>query len=149
MSNSFVTPWTVVHQAPLTMGFPRQEYWSGLPFPSPGDIPDPGIEPESSALQSDSSESEPQGIQQGLLYTLIKVFIKHLYSFCSNHHPPSLYCLPLPRRLRIAILTINLSNNFTGVKVSLPSNEVSSLYKFHEGRNLKFVVFPAVALSAK
>ena len=45
MSNSFVTPWTVAHQAPLSMGFPRQEHWSGLPFPSPGDLPDPGIEP--------------------------------------------------------------------------------------------------------
>ena len=39
----FVTPWAVAHQAPLSMGFPRQEYWSGLPFPSPGDVPDPGI----------------------------------------------------------------------------------------------------------
>ena len=43
------TPWTVAHQAPLFMGFPRQEYWSGLPFPSPGDLPDPGIEPVSLA----------------------------------------------------------------------------------------------------
>ena len=42
-SYSFATPWTVAHQAPLSMGFPRQEYWSGLPFPSPGDLPDPGI----------------------------------------------------------------------------------------------------------
>ena len=40
-----VTPWTVAFQAPLSMGFSRQEYWSGLPFPSPGDLPDPGIEP--------------------------------------------------------------------------------------------------------
>ena len=43
----FVTPWTVAHQAPLPIGFIRQEYWSGLPFPSPGDLPDPGIEPTS------------------------------------------------------------------------------------------------------
>ena len=43
-------PWTAAHQAPLSMGFPRQEYWSGLPYPSPGDLPKPGIEPESSAL---------------------------------------------------------------------------------------------------
>ena len=43
MSNSFLTPWTVAHQAPLPMGFPRQEYWSGLTFPPPGDLPDPGI----------------------------------------------------------------------------------------------------------
>ena len=49
----FATPWTVAHQAPLSMGFSRQEYWSGLPFPSPGDIPDPGIEPRSPLLQAD------------------------------------------------------------------------------------------------
>ena len=47
MSDPFVTPWTVAYQAPLSMGFPRQEYWSWLPFPSPGDLPDPGIEPTS------------------------------------------------------------------------------------------------------
>ena len=46
-------PWTVAHQAPLSMGFARQEYWSGLPFPSPGDRPYPGIEPRSPALQAD------------------------------------------------------------------------------------------------
>ena len=49
MSDSFATPWTVACQAPLFMGFPRQEYWSGLPFPSPGDPPNPGIEPAFSA----------------------------------------------------------------------------------------------------
>ena len=47
MSDSFVTPWIVAHQAPLSMGFPRQDYWSGLLFPSPGDLPDPGVEPAS------------------------------------------------------------------------------------------------------
>ena len=45
-----MTAWTVAHQAPLSKGFPRQEYWSGLPFPAPGDLPDPGIKPESPAL---------------------------------------------------------------------------------------------------
>ena len=48
----FATPWTVAHQTPLSMGFPRQEYWSGLPFPSPGEIPDPGIKPMPPALQA-------------------------------------------------------------------------------------------------
>ena len=57
----FATPWTVAHQAPLSMGFSRQEYWSGLPFPSPGDLPDPGIEPRSPALQADPLTSEPPG----------------------------------------------------------------------------------------
>jgi len=46
----FVTPWSVVHQAPPSMGFSKQDYWSGLPFPSPGDLPDPGIEPGSPTL---------------------------------------------------------------------------------------------------
>ena len=45
LSKLFVTPWTLAHQASLSMGFPRQEYWSRLPFPPPGDLPDPGIEP--------------------------------------------------------------------------------------------------------
>ena len=51
---TLVTPWTVAHQAPLSTGFSRQESWSGLPFPSPGDLPDLGIEPMSLALQADS-----------------------------------------------------------------------------------------------
>jgi len=55
----FATPWTVAHQVPLSMGFSRQEYWSGLPFPSPGDLPNPGIEPRSPALQADPLTSEP------------------------------------------------------------------------------------------
>ena len=50
-----MTPWTVARQAPLSVGFPRQEYWSGLPFPSPGDLPAPGIEPGSLALQAVST----------------------------------------------------------------------------------------------
>ena len=50
---TLVTPWTVARQASLSMGFSRQEYWSGLPFPSLGDLPNPGIEPESPALQAD------------------------------------------------------------------------------------------------
>ena len=50
----FATPWTVAHQAPLSVGFSRQEYWSGLPFPSPGDIPNLGTEPVSPAWQADS-----------------------------------------------------------------------------------------------
>ena len=56
---TLVTPWSVTHQASLSMGFSRQEYWSGLPFPSTGDLPDPGIEPGSPALQADSLPTEP------------------------------------------------------------------------------------------
>ena len=57
----FATPWTVAYQAPPSMGFSRQECWSGLPFPSPGGLPDPGIEPRSLALQADALPSEPPG----------------------------------------------------------------------------------------
>ena len=58
VSHSFATSWTIAHQTPLSMEFPRQEYSSGLPFPSPGDLPNPGIEPGSPALQADSLLSE-------------------------------------------------------------------------------------------
>ena len=64
ISNYFVTPWTVACQAPLFMGFPRQEYWSRLPFPSPWDLPNPGIKPGSLALQTDSLLTELQGKPQ-------------------------------------------------------------------------------------
>ena len=57
----FATLWTVAHQAPQSVGFSRQEYWSGLPFPSPGDLPNPGIEPRSPTLQADTLTSEPPG----------------------------------------------------------------------------------------
>ena len=60
----FATPWTVAYQAPLSMRFSRQEYWSGLPFPSPGDLPDPGIEAGSPTLQADALPSEPPGKQK-------------------------------------------------------------------------------------
>ena len=62
----FATPWTVAHQAPPSMEFTRQEYWSGLPFPSPGDLPNPGMEPRSPTLQADALTSEPQGTKKPL-----------------------------------------------------------------------------------
>ena len=57
----FATSWAVAYQAPSPMGFSRQEYWSRLPFPSLGDLPNPGIEPRSSALQAEALTSEPPG----------------------------------------------------------------------------------------
>ena len=57
----FATQWTVFYQASPSMGFSRQEYWSGLPFPSPGDLPDPRIEPVSPALEADALTFEPPG----------------------------------------------------------------------------------------
>ena len=61
MLSSFVTPWTVACQAPLSMGLPRQEYWSRLPFPSAGDLPNPGIDPASPALADKFFTTEPPG----------------------------------------------------------------------------------------
>ena len=60
------TPWTVAHQAPLSMEFSRQEYWSGLSFPSPGDLPNPGIEPKSPALVGGFSTAEPREARKTL-----------------------------------------------------------------------------------
>ena len=67
-SNSFLTPWTVARQAPLSIGFPRQEYWSGLPFPSLGGLPDPGIEPASPALAVEFFMIELLGKPRGKVY---------------------------------------------------------------------------------
>ena len=67
----FATPWTIAYQAPPPIGFSRQGYWSGLPLPSPGDLPDPGIEPRSSVLQADALPSEPPG--KPIYFTLSKL----------------------------------------------------------------------------
>ena len=63
----FAIPWTVAHQDRLSIGFSRQEYWSGLPFSSPGDLPDPGIEPRSPTLQAEALTSDPPGMKGGQL----------------------------------------------------------------------------------
>ena len=67
----FMTPWTVAHQD-LFLGFSREEYWSGLPFPPPGDLPNPGIKPGSPALQADALSSEPPGKSHTEIYLLLK-----------------------------------------------------------------------------
>ena len=64
----FATLWTEAHQAPPPMGFSRQEYWSGLPFPSPGDLPNPGIKARSPAFQADALTSEPPGKLMKYMY---------------------------------------------------------------------------------
>ena len=74
----FATTWTTGHQAPLSMGFSRQEYWSEFPCPPPGDLPDPGVEPRSPPLQMDSLTTEPPGKPFDLGLTL---------SIASSRHP--------------------------------------------------------------
>ena len=72
----FATPWTVAYQVSPSMGFSRQECWSGLPFPSPGDLPDPGIKPRSPALQADALLSEPPGKPSSLGYKLSQIILR-------------------------------------------------------------------------
>ena len=76
----FATLWTVAHQAPLSMGFFKQEYWSGLPSPPPGDLPDPGIKPESPALQMDYLPPSYQGGQATHIQFLGKELRSHFMS---------------------------------------------------------------------
>ena len=82
VSDYFVTPWIVNHQVPLSMGFPRQEYWSGLPFPSPGYLPDPGVEPvspASPALAGGFFTTEPPG-KPIYVYVCVCIYI-YIYNF--------------------------------------------------------------------
>ena len=109
----FVTPWTIAYQVPPSMGFSRQEYWSGLPFPSPGDLPNPGIEPRSPTLQADSLPSEPPGKphvwgKDAFLFILLMIYglslSGRILSVVSSHCSLSLSVLELSQ----VILTIRV-----------------------------------------
>ena len=78
MFRSFETPWTVAHQDPLSMGFPRQKYWSGLPFPSPGNLPNPGIKAASPVLAGRFFITEPPGKTQGFNYGMLNAIFSSL-----------------------------------------------------------------------
>ena len=116
----FATPWTVAHQGAPSMEFSRQEYWSGLPFPSPGDLPDPGIEPRSPTLQADALPSELLGkpIAKGITYFICPyVHGNEKYLWWENHglviprnEPRALWKSLLP--LRNISLCKNHSNNW-------------------------------------
>ena len=92
----FGTPWTLALQAPLFIQFSRQEYWSGLPFPSPGDLPNPGIEPGSPTLQADSLPSEPPGkpINYNIHHRWLSLTVRFFYSKIepiSNNVPQTIH----------------------------------------------------------
>ena len=99
-----MTPWTVPHQAPLSMGFSRQEYWSGLPFPFPRDLPHPGIEPGSPTLQANSLPTEARGrlfkLEDNCFRVLCRFLlhneVKQLYVYTDPLPPelPSSPCIP-------------------------------------------------------
>ena len=96
----FATPWTVAQQAPLSMGFSRQEYWSGLPCPPPGGLPNQGIQPRSPLLQLDSLPSEPPGnpmntrvgslsLLQRVVCVCVHTYTAVCFSICSYLHSNS------------------------------------------------------------
>ena len=129
----FATPWTVAHQASPSMGFSRQEYWSGLPFPSPGDLPNPGIEPESPALEADALTSEPPGKPKntgvGSLFLLQWIFPTQESNWSLLHCRQILYQLSCQESPKIKhldnILYLNLMksprNNDCMTNLKLPS----------------------------
>ena len=94
---------TVAYQASLSMGFSRQEYWSGLPFPSPGDLPDPGIEPESPALEADALTSEPQGSP---IYTKYTLFNSDTWGTLFSHNVQTIY--------KVSQTSYKINNNSQG-----------------------------------
>ena len=107
--NSFVTPWTVAHQAPLSMGFPRQEYWNGLPFPFPGDLLNPGIEVRSPTLWADSLPLDPpeksKNAGVGSLSPLQGIFLTQESNWSLLHCRWILYQLNCPGRLVLTFVT--------------------------------------------
>ena len=85
---TIATPWTIACQVPLSIGFSRQECWNGLPFPSLGDLPDPGIEPGSSALQADSLSTKLQG-------KLFRIYHNYSFNIIRKYNSKGLYVLTL------------------------------------------------------
>ena len=112
-----MTSWTVAYQAPQSMAFPRQEYWSGLPFPSPGDLPDPGVEPTSPALACGFFTAEPLGSPHDYLddtllcsrlckaFILRKVFDSKIYK-CKKSLPLDPGFLTLDNEGRYSMLEL-------------------------------------------
>ena len=89
----FATLWTGAHQAPQSIGFSRQEYWSRLPFPSPGDLPDPGIKPRSPTLQADTLTSEPWGwFTIVMFYNFLKISLHWWFPWWSSGWESTFQC---------------------------------------------------------
>ena len=155
-----MTPWTVVYQAPPSMGFSRQECWSGLPFPSPGHLLNPGIEPGSPTLQADALPSEPPG---KCVYAIVcilpctsipsdtcskEMYILRNVQSSSIHNNPKLEITPIPiddRKGKLwcapatqhhASMRMNkLLANFTNVKAETPDFKTwDSIYRRFKNR---------------
>ena len=137
----FATPWTVAHQAPLSMGFPRQEYWSGLPFPFPGDLPTPGIKRGPPALA-------------GRCFTCVCVyrifFQNHLKVYC-RHTCPLILKLVFPKSKCILLHNHNMIIKFR--KESIDLTLLSTLqfeFQLHQFPIMYFIaIFPLSSISSR
>ena len=134
----FATLWTVAHQAPPSMGFSRQEYWSGLPLPSPGDLLDPGIEPRSPALQADTLTSEPPGKNCGneQFHGIVKAIVFPVVMCgCESDHKegwaPKNWCF------RTVILEKTLDSPLDCKEIKLVNPKGNQPWVFTEGLMLK------------
>ena len=123
----FATPWTVAHQAPLSMKVSRQEYWSGLPFPSPGHHPDPGIKPRSSALQVDSLPLNHQGLWYVIIF-LHRIWKMLLFYSTSLVWPlPQFsYLIPAKKDFQVCHLTVFCPSFF--LNIDLSSKKIKLLF---------------------
>ena len=104
VAKSFATLWIVAHQAPLSMEFPRQEYWCGLPFPSPGDLPDPGIELASSTLAGGFCTTEPPGTPH--FFCLVNVYLSPRFQLLCYFQGDSSLTTPPTHLSKITLLVI-------------------------------------------
>ena len=135
VSDSLRPPWTIAHQAPPLMEFSRQEYWSGLPFPSPGDLLDLGIEPRSPALQADALPSElPRKPTLWATYILVSIMATPIYICTNNVQRPF-----FPHILSNAIFFCLFDNNQSSiyevvshyaVNISLVISDVQHLFMY-------------------
>ena len=131
----FATLWTVAYQAPPSMGFSRQEYWSGLPLPSPGDLPKPGIEPGSPTLEADALTSEPPGKPNIYIHMYIFVYIvlvsNHVQIFCdpTDHSPAgsSVHGTSQVRKLEWAVISFSRRSSWPRSNLQLLRAQVGSL----------------------
>ena len=115
----FATPWTVAYQAALSMGFSRQEYWSGFPSSSPGDLPDPGIESRTSTMQADALPSEPPGKPPEEVWHCSISFCLSLRSIIEHDKPetkPSWIGLCIDAKRAIRVWHMGHLNKKIGVK---------------------------------
>ena len=112
----FATPWAVAYQAPLFMGFSRQEYWSGLPFPSPGDLPSTGVQPGPPALQTDTLLSEPPGINASFSWSSTTLSTMFIFNYFLTLH---LVFFILPITVCKCVMSLAYLPSFTHLSIGL------------------------------